>query len=181
MQSERRFAPAGLDRQLNRNKRDKINYGSICCSSSSTECPSGLVYGDMNACQIQDRRFHPEATGAGGQVTQNMVALGRGATCKFEEHRRRRLLADPAVGQQCDHVCCKRRPGRKALGGADRAAFTERQFRSREEFRAPPGVRKSSKNEPGGRRRWSMGISVFGSAWRSHDRQWETRAVMRSV
>ena len=34
--------------------------------------------------------------------------------------------------------------------------------RFREEFRAPRGVRKSPRNEPAGRRRWSMGISVFG-------------------
>jgi hypothetical protein len=32
----------------------------------------------------------------------------------------------------------------------------------KQEFRAPPGVRKSPKNEPAGRKRWSMGISVFG-------------------
>jgi DNA-binding transcriptional LysR family regulator len=35
----------------------------------------------------------------------------------------------------------------------------------REEFRAPIGVRKSPRNEPAGRKRSSMGISVSGLAW----------------
>jgi predicted ATPase len=42
------------------------------------------------------------------------------------------------------------------------ARTEERTFRSREEFRAPLGVRKSPRKEPAGCRRWSMGISVFG-------------------
>ncbi len=35
-------------------------------------------------------------------------------------------------------------------------------FVLREEFRAPAGVRKSPKQEPAGRMRWSMGISALG-------------------
>jgi hypothetical protein len=59
--------------------------------------------------------------------------------------------------------------------------FPKLPVRIREEFRTPLGVRKSPRNEPADRRGWSMGILVFGWAWRGHDREWETRGVMRSV
>ena len=39
-------------------------------------------------------------------------------------------------------------------------AALKQSFRFREEFRAPAGVRKSPRNEPAGRTRRSMGISV---------------------